>query len=172
MLDESAMEHARKQLAELRAAATAGGIPTLEVAEEDSPLPAFMLKAPSAYRGGPWDVACTLVPVSSCGERFVCVQLYACITDQIPEVCLEDVRSLIEGENARLLYGNLLLFCDRLSLKHLLTYPQGGALDGGGFCHAVHMLALQADAAADRCEALVEGCADVETLLREGTFGD
>ena len=59
-----------------------------------------------------------------------------------------------------------------MSLKYVFSPADVETVDGAGFLHTLRLFALQADACAERCGALVEGAADVEALLGESSFGD
>ncbi len=172
MLDEKALERAKELAERLQKAAGEEGLPTEPIPAEDAPFPAFLLEAPSDYQEEGWAVACTVVPLEAGGDRFICVQLYACITPLIPRAWLEDARRLIEGENERLLFGNLLLFSSRMSLKYVFSPPDGATVEPERLLHILRIFTRQADACAERCDALVEGRADVETLLGESAFRD
>ncbi len=170
MMDEAAAIYAEAQMQTLKAAAIEGGYGVQTVEAGLTPLPTFLIEAVSLYQDEDWNIACNVVPMHHGTDTFVCVQLYLAFSKEIIDEKQQAVERFVKAQNEHMMVGNLLIFGGYVCLKYVMSYAYGETMDADMFRHAIHMVAMQADIMAKKCNDLMTDKIDLETLLQKHPF--
>ncbi len=170
MMDEISTIYAEAQMQMLKTAAADGGYGVQAVDTQQTPIPTFLVEAVSLYQEEDWSIACNVVPMHHGTDAFVCVQLYLAFSNAIADDKMETIERFVKAQNERMMVGNLLIFGEHVCIKYAMSYGYGETMDADMFRHAIHMVAMQADIMAKKCNDLMENKIDLDTLLQKHPF--
>lgn len=115
-------------------------------------------------------VTCNIVPMQIEGYTTLFIQFYMCISTTVPSYKKQEIYKFIEGQNDRLMIGNLLEFEDAVCVKYTLYLGSKDKIDLDFFAKALDIFIYQANIMSRKIDDILNDRVTVDKVLEQGTF--
>lgn len=115
-------------------------------------------------------ISCNLIPLQIYGVSALFLQLYMCVSNEIPENKIDEVEEFIKMQNERFMIGNALEFANSVCVKYSLYLDPNEPIDKDLLERSIDIFVYQANVIAQKVADLVDGKVTLEYLAEQGTF--